>query len=156
MNLKPRAEPNGSVDCDARRTGRDGRQHADFNLNLRHAIDHHEAGHAMVALLLGYRVKFIKIDDRTGWCVYHDPQPEHEPRVTIAGIVAQERFFPGAFPISEGDIKLLRRLFANDATLLPRAIYDAAYLVDAHWPAIRRIARNVTAVAGRLVKRNSH
>ncbi len=99
----------------------------------------------MIALLLGYRVKYIKIDDRSGWCVYHDPQPEHEPRVTLAGILSQERYCPGGFPVSEGDIKLLRRLFAKDATLFPREFYevDAAYLVDGHWPAIRRIARNV-------------
>ncbi len=68
----------------------------------------------MIALLLGYSVKYITVADEFGLCIYHGPVP-NDPRVCFAGHVAQQRVAPGT-PVSEPDSKMLHGFFADDYT----------------------------------------
>jgi ATP-dependent Zn protease len=113
---------------------------------------YHEAGHAVVALLLGFSVEGIGIDDQGGYCIWNetlyvnqDVFPEHWAAVNLAGSVAKEIATgePDSDRVSQDDLIVRSLSLGTEGLeeLLSRARAQAEEILRTAWSIVQTLAR---------------
>lgn len=120
----------------------------------RRLIAHHEAGHTVINLALGFTVRWVEIDDVSGF-TKRGPMPESvEPWAdlvaTLAGPCAEARFQNGPMPYGEcSDYRYARQCadglvdlghFEHRAAAWDFGRHRAEQLVEHYWGHIERVA----------------
>jgi hypothetical protein len=120
----------------------------------REIVAHHEAGHAVIAFMLGVPVECVTIEPfegRSGITWHHKTSPENEILITMAGPFAESKFTGRLFWAGDDEARI---------TLLqpnlpePREHYEvkAAALVRENWDDIEAIAFELLFGVGRLYR----
>src|SRR3954453_19944945 len=126
------------------------------------AIAYHEAGHAVVSHVLGYRCMYVTIvpdGDRLGHACCEDPlmgshdqKNEHALKVLIAARIAEGRHTGSHEIWGDGDdrVKAMNiALLAADRepggaeALINKVIAETRQLVDQHWADIEELAERL-------------
>jgi ATP-dependent Zn protease len=110
---------------------------------------YHEAGHAVIAGALGYKVRLVIIDPNGGGeCQCDDPPEEERERkimLCFAGPAAQRKHEPGSWKGWHGNddyrkaVELVQGLGVSDERL-NALIRETHGLVERHWARIERFA----------------
>jgi hypothetical protein len=131
-----------------------GVDHAACDLN-RWAVAHHEAGHALLATLAGYRLRYVTVRARgaEGRTVYPRRSVTREQKAyeAAAGPIAEAELLAGLDPVTPWGVHLdavLADHGRHDELLCTELVRDPdceelaalASLVRRHWPGVQRLA----------------
>ncbi len=113
---------------------------------------YHEAGHAIVALLLGFSVESAGIDTNGGYCIWNetlyvseDRFPESWAAVNLAGSIAREIATgePDSGPLTQDDLAVRSLSVGPEGLeeLLGKARSRAEEILQDSWPLVQVLAR---------------
>jgi ATP-dependent Zn protease len=111
------------------------------------ACAYHEAGHAVVARVLGCKVKSITISPRCGSVEMEESPPTAEDAFILAwaGRAAQKRYDPASVQGTHDDFQQAHEIskYGISEERVGQLIGNAHDLVAEHWPAIEEQARKL-------------
>lgn len=132
--------------------GSDAMQENPDGLRELEGTAYHEAGHAIVALLLGFSVESAGIDTNGGYCVWNETMyvseerfPEYWAAVNLAGSIAREIATgePDSGELTQDDLTVRTLSLGPEGLdeLLGKARSQAEEILQASWPLVKLLAR---------------
>jgi hypothetical protein len=115
--------------------------------NDEEAVAYHEAAHAVVSLVLGYRCRYVAIRPKGEACC--DQPAEHALQILIAARIAEAKHAGSSDIWRDSDDKVRATNLAlwitrgdteQAGALISLLIAETTDRVEEHWPAIGRVA----------------
>lgn len=116
------------------------------------ALAYHEAGHAVIAMQLGYRCHWVAIAPKPAACCEEPVDHEHALQILLAARVVEREHTKAAEIWRDGNDKVRATNLALQITdrdtdkageLINRMLAESRARVLEHWPEIERLAREL-------------